>query len=366
MNYSKKTRTPNRQSLQLSRKLDHLQLTKELDDGPLSTGFEDVHLIHQAVSPLQLDEVDSGVTFCNKKLSVPFIINAMTGGPEISSHINACLARVAAELHMGMAVGSQALALNDPNAALTYTIARQENPHGLILANLSALASPDEALRAIEMLSADGLQLHLNAAHELAMAEGDRDFRRALDNIAAIVEKVPVPVIMKEVGFGLSVETARQLFAHGVAHFDVGGQGGTNFGTIERVRQKQAGPSVFELWGIPTAVSVAEVSSQGLPVTIIASGGIRSALDGVKAMALGADLIGIAGPVVKLLLDHTEAEVLNYFHRLIYDFRALMLLAGARSLEDLKKVPVVITGRTKDWLEQRGILDHYRQRTRIH
>lgn len=342
-----------------------MHLTKKLNDGPLTTGFEDITLIHQAVSPIQLKDINSTTIFCNKQLSVPLLINAITGGPKISSNINASLARVAAKLDIGMAVGSQKLALNVPSVESTYTIARKENPHGLILANLSALSSPEDASQAVEMLSADGLQLHLNPAQELAMAEGDRDFSRVLDNIAAIVEKVPVPVVVKEVGFGLSAEAARQLFRLGVTYLDVGGQGGTNFATIERFRQGLDDQSVFELWGIPTAVSIAEVCSQRLPVTIIASGGIRSALDGIKALALGADLIGIAGPVVKLLMDHTEEEVLNYFNRLIYDLRALMLLLGTGSLADLQNVPVVITGKTKDWLEQRGILEYYRQRTLI-
>lgn len=342
-----------------------MHLTKKLADGPLTTGFEDINLIHQAVSPIQLGDINSTITFCNKQLSVPLLINAITGGPDISSTINASLARVAAELGIGMAVGSQKLALNDPSVESTYTIARKENPHGLILANLSALSSPEEATKAVDMLSADGLQLHLNSAQELAMAEGDRDFSKVLDNIAAIVEQVPVPVIVKEVGFGLSGEAARQLFRHGVSYLDVGGQGGTNFGAIERFRQGLDKLSVFELWGIPTAVSIAEVCSQRLPVTIIASGGIRSALDGVKALALGADLIAIAGPVVKLLMQYTETEVLNFFNGLIYDFHALMLLLGAGSLAKLKNIPVVITGKTKDWLEQRGILEFYRQRTLI-
>lgn len=363
VSYLKKTPTHSRHSLHLNRKLDHLHWCQELGDGPLSAGFEDIHLIHQAVSTLTLQDVDSTITFCNKRLSAPLIINAITGGPEISSRINASLARVAAELNIGMAVGSQKLALKDSTLAATYTIAREQNPHGLLLANLSALSSPAEALQAVEMLAADGLQLHLNAAQELAMAEGDRDFSRVLDNIAAIVAAVPVPVIVKEVGFGLSREAAHTLYQHGVRYLDVGGQGGTNFGTIERLRRQQREPSVFELWGISTSVSLAEVCSQDLPVTVVASGGIRSALDGAKAVALGADLIGIAGPVVKLLLKHTETEVRQYFHRWIYDFRALMLLSGCRSLAELKNVPVVITGKTKEWLEQRGILDYFRQRT---
>lgn len=347
----------------LSRKLDHLQIAKDLADGPLSAGFEDIYLIHQAASPMSLVEIDTGLSFANKKLKVPFLINAITGGPRLSLEVNASLARVARELGIAMAVGSQRLAMADPDLETSYRIARKENPHGLLFANLGALCTPEEAVKAIEMLEADGLQLHLNLAQELAMAEGDRDFRSLLDKIALIVETVPVPVIVKEVGFGLSRETAMELWQRGVKYLDVGGCGGTNFGTIERYRQGIGGPTVFEEWGIPTAVSIAEVCSLSLPITVTASGGIRSALEAVKSLALGAHLIGIAGPTVKLLLNSSEEKLLAYFQQLISDFRSLMLLSGTGTLAELRKIPVIITGKTKDWLEQRGIMNQYRQRS---
>lgn len=349
----------------LIRKIDHLQLAKSLSDGPLTTGFEDIFLVHRAASSLSLKEINTSFCFGRKRLEVPLLINAITGGPELSLTINGSLARVAKELGIGMAVGSQRLALGNPMLESSYTIARKENPHGLIFANLGALCSPDEALRAVEMLEADGLQLHLNLAQELAMAEGDRDFGGLLDRIASVAQKVQVPVIVKEVGFGLSAETARELWERGIKYLDVGGQGGTNFATIERYRQGLTAPSVFERWGIPTAVSIAEVTSQGLPITVISSGGIRSALEAVKSLSLGADLVGIAGPTVKLLMDHSEEELLAYFRQFVYDFRSLMLLTGSANLEELSKLPIIITGKTKDWLEQRGIMEQFKQRTLI-
>jgi isopentenyl-diphosphate delta-isomerase len=349
----------------LTRKLDHLQLAKSLTDGPLTTGFEDIRLIHYATSSLSLQDIDTAFCFGSKRLEMPLLINAITGGPELSTQINRSLARVAKELGIGMAVGSQRLALSNPVLKSSYMIARKENPHGLIFANLGALCSPDEALQAVEMLEADGLQLHLNLAQELAMAEGDRNFSGIVDSIAAVAEKVPVPVIVKEVGFGLSAETAQELWQRGIKYMDVGGQGGTNFATIERYRQGLALPSVFEGWGIPTAVSIAEVTTRCLPVTVIASGGIRSALEAIKALSLGADLVGIAGPAVKLLMDHSEEALLAYFNEFIYDFRSLMILTGSSNLGKLSKLPIIITGKTKDWLEQRGIMDHFKQRTLI-
>jgi isopentenyl-diphosphate delta-isomerase len=349
----------------LTRKLDHLQLAKSLADGPMTTGFEDIYLIHRAASCLSVRDIDTGFNFVNKKLEMPLLINAITGGPELSTQINGSLARVAKELGIGMAVGSQRLALSNPVLKSSYTIARKENPHGLIFANLGALCSPDEALQAVEMLEADGLQLHLNLAQELAMAEGDRNFNGITDNIAAILQKVPVPVIVKEVGFGLSAETAQELWQMGVTYMDVGGRGGTNFATIERYRQGQALPTVFEDWGMPTAVSIAEVTTRCLPITVIASGGIRSALEAIKALSLGADLIGIAGPAVKYLMDYSEEDLLAYFRQFIYDFRSLMVLTGSANLDELPKLPIIFTGKTKEWLEQRGIMAHYKQRTLI-
>lgn len=352
-------------SERLLRKKEHLELAKVLSDGPLTAGFEGIALIHQAASPLGLEDIDLSTSMLTKKLNVPLLINAITGGPEETAIFNASLARVAKELGIGMAVGSQQLALDDSSVEKTFTIARMENPNGLILANLSAVSSPKAALEAIEMLEADGIQLHLNLAQELAMTEGDKDFKGVLDNIAHVVEAAPVPVIIKEVGFGLSSEVAHQLWQCGVRYLDVGGQGGTNFGAIERYRQGEPKPSVFERWGIPTAISIAEVTALSLPLTVIASGGIRDAIDAMKSFALGADLVAIAGPLVKLLLNYSEQELLNYFNQFISDLRSLMFLTGSSSVPELKELPVIFTGKTKDWLEQRGHLNHFQQKTII-
>lgn len=358
----KKEMTLNAKNRHLSRKVDHLRFTRELPDGPISTGFEDINLIHYAISPLDIEQIDASSLLFGKRLAAPILINAMTGGPEESGNINRQLSLLAKELGLGMAVGSQRLALEYPELKGSYTVARKVNPHGLILANLSALAPQSHVLAAVEMLEADGIQLHLNIAQELMMAEGDRNFQSILDNIAEIIQMSPVPVIVKEVGFGISRETALELWDRGLKYLDVGGQGGTNFAAIERHRLANQETSVFEEWGIPTAISLAEVSSLSIPLIIFATGGIRTSLDVAKSIALGADFATIAGPLVKKLTNQTKEELLEYYRNFIYEFRCLMLLTGSCALTELKSVPIIFRGKTKDWLEQRGILDYYQTR----
>jgi len=253
-----------------------------------------------------------------------------------------------------MAVGSQTLAIHEPSLRPTFSVVREENPDGVILANVSALSPIDEALQAVEMVKADGLQLHFNVAQELAMPEGDRDFRGVLDNVARLVKESPVPVIAKEVGFGFSREAAEKLLTAGIQHFDIGGKGGTNFVAIEDQRQGLFAHE-FDDWGIPTAVSLAELLTLEKHVHLTATGGIRTALDGVKALAMGAHLIGMAGPLLKLLINEGESALENYLQGFLYRLKAGVLLAGANSIEKLQQKPVIISGKTAHWLSARGI-----------
>jgi isopentenyl-diphosphate delta-isomerase len=231
---------------------------------------------------------------------------------------------------------------------------RKANRNGLILANVAAGADPRMAARAIEMIEANGLQLHLNVPQELAMKEGDRSFKGLLDNIAEIVRLSPVPVIAKEVGFGMSRETAQQLFDAGVRFFDVGGRGGTNFISIEQARSGVLSDE-FESWGIPTAASVAELSSLYLPIIVVASGGIRGGLEAAKALALGADLVGVVGQFLKTWADQGVAALEEELREFQYHLKAAMLMTGAQDLAALRKRPLVMVGPTAQWLELRGI-----------
>lgn len=335
------------------RKLDHLRLYQE-GWGAQSNAFDDVYLVHQALPEFDLKDIDLSIRWLGKTLAAPFIINAMTGGTPASLDINRSLARAAARTGVAMAVGSQHIALEAPEVRETFAIVRRENPGGVILANVSAGASVDEAARAVEMIAADGLQLHLNVVQELLMPEGDRTFHHCRDRIRDVAAGLPVPVIVKEVGNGLSREVALVLYGCGVRRLDVGGGGGTNFAAIES-RRAGRDNNAYCKWGLPTALSLMEVATSGLPLEIVATGGIESPLEAAKALALGASLVGVAGHFLKVCLDEGEEGLVAEIERWKKDLRNFCLMCGARNIKELKKKPVIITGRAHEWLLNRGI-----------
>ncbi len=325
-------------------------------------GFRDISLVYEALPELSLDEIDPSLSLFKKKLQAPLLINAITGGHPKVKAINLSLARTARRYGIAMAVGSQRAGLDNPQVRDTYTIAREENPDGLLFANLSATATPEMALAAIEMIDADAIQLHLNTAQELAMPEGDRDFRGISDNIKKVVKASPVPVIVKEVGSGLRYETARRLLRAGVSCLDIGGSGGTDFVRIEHLRADHAHASP-EVRGLTSAVSLLEVLSLNLPPLVIASGGFSEPLEIAAALALGAKIVGIAGHPLRVLIEQSEEALNQWIEHLIAGLRRTMLMSGARTLEDLALKPVVITGRTAEWLRTRDIpYEHYARR----
>ncbi|HBT46424.1 MAG TPA: type 2 isopentenyl-diphosphate Delta-isomerase [Peptococcaceae bacterium] len=335
------------------RKLDHLRLYRE-GWGAQSNAFDEVYLVHQALPEFDLKDVDLSVRWLGKTLAAPFIINAMTGGTPASLEINRILARAAARTGVAMAVGSQHIALEAPKCRETFSIVRRENPGGVILANVSAAASLDEAFRAVEMIDADGLQLHLNVVQELLMPEGDRDFSHYRQRIREVASGLSVPVIVKEVGNGLSREAAVALYGCGVRRLDIGGGGGTNFAAIES-RRAGRDKSLYSCWGLPTAISLIEVATSGLPLEITATGGIESPLEAAKALALGASLVGVAGYFLKVCLEEGEEGLVAEIERWKEDLRNFCLMCGARNIQELKDGPVIVTGRAREWLEARGI-----------
>ena len=350
-------------SFRRNRKIEHIRCFLALEDGPFASGLEDLNLIHQALPELNFEEIDLSVEFMGKRLDAPIIINAITGGNQEVLSINRALAQVAREFNLAMAVGSQTAALENPAVRETYQVARQENPAGGLLANIGALIAPEQALRAVEMIQADALQVHLNVPQELAMDEGDRTFAGVLANLSRIVEACPVPVMVKEVGFGLSRETVTRLAETGVQWVDIGGLGGTNFIAIENQRGESLVSDSLETWGIPTAISLLETLAQNHSFKVVATGGIRSALDVAKVLAVGADLAGMAGPILRLLIQESPAALRMALTKMLYELRCIFLMTGAKNLQDLQRKPVVITGKTREWLAQRGIeTAHYAQR----
>ncbi len=313
--------------------------------------------MHQSLPELALDQIDLATSVAGVPLKSPVIINAMTGGAAGVADINRELGQLAAELGLAMAVGSQTAGLREPETAPSYQVVRQVNPSGVLIANVSTGAVLDDARRAVDMLQASLLQVHLNAPQELVMPEGDRDFRGQLARIEELVRSLEVPVLVKECGFGLSGESVRQLHEVGVRAVDVSGRGGTNFAWIESQRSEDAEPDPGLLhWGIPTACALAEAATMGLEgLDVVASGGIVHGSDGAKALALGARAVGVAGAVLRRLQAGGSAAARTYLQGLLSDLKRAALLCGAGSVEQLRSRPVVILGETRNWCDLRGV-----------
>jgi isopentenyl-diphosphate delta-isomerase len=337
------------------RKWEHISLALEKEQMSRAA-FEDIHFIHQSLPEINLNDVQLEHNLGELSLSSPIFINAITGGGgEKTYEINKELAAVAKLTGIPMAVGSQMAAIKDSGERYTFEVVRRENPNGIIMANLGSEADVDQAKSAIDMLQANALQIHLNVVQELTMPEGDREFSGVLRRIEKMINEVEVPVIVKEVGFGMSRETVVSLASVGVSIVDVGGFGGTNFAKIENKRRKEAF-GFFNQWGIPTSISIIEASSTAVPnLNVIGSGGIRNSFDIAKAISIGADAVGISGVFLKTLLEEGAESLQKDIETLHKELSVIMTALGARTISQLQKAPLIITGQCEHWLTQRGI-----------
>lgn len=339
-----------------SRKLDHLKQAMALKDGPLTNGFADLLLVHNCLPDIAVSDVDLSCRFLGLEMSHPIIINAVTGGDKDVTEVNEKLAQFAKLTHSVMAVGSQFAAVEQSTVERSFKIVKEVNPDGIVFANLGAHATPEQAQQAIDMIDAKALQIHLNVAQELVMTEGDRDFSGYIANVAAIAHHVKVPVIVKEVGFGISREAAIKIVNSDVTAIDIGGAGGTNFVAIEGARSRATLDVDMLKWGIPTAVSTIEVLEVLPPeMELIVSGGIRTPLEVIKALALGGNAVGIAGPILRLVQENDIETAATKFEAFLASIKQYMVLLGTRNISDLSYIPVVITGKSRDWLTSRGI-----------
>lgn len=335
------------------RKLEHLwhSVRSEL----VNADFDDITLVHNCLPEAGLNAVDLSTHLAGIRLKRPFFINAITGGVEDAENINRELALTAKECGLALAVGSQMAAVENPIYMKTFNVVREVYPEGIIFANIGAYADPEMARKAVEMVSADALQIHLNTPQELMMPEGDTDFRGYRRKIEKIVRAVAVPVIVKEVGFGVAKEQAAIFKEIGVQVIDVGGKGGTNFMQIERRRGHIKTNQDLVDWGIPTALSVLEARAAAPGLDIVASGGINSGLLAVKALALGANAVAVAGMAAKILLSEGREALVLRLQNCLKELKMVMVMTGCSSIEELHYAPVVITGKTREWLQERGI-----------
>jgi isopentenyl-diphosphate delta-isomerase len=334
-----------------SRKSDHIRINLEQDvQSGLTTGLEDYHFIHRALPEIDLAQVDPGVSLFGKQLSAPILISSMTGGTAEAERINHTLAQAAEHTHIAMGVGSQRIALENPSLARTFQV-RRNAPTTLVFANLGAIQlnygyGLDECQRAIDMIQADALILHLNALQEALQKEGQTSFAGLLDKIGVICRSLPVPVIAKEVGWGFSTQDVTRLVEAGVSAIDVSGAGGTSWSQVEMHRAESESrrqlAAAFQDWGIPTAQVILNVTSIAPKIKVIASGGLRSGVDIAKCIALGASLGGMAGPFLKTASRSVEA-VVSFIELLTDEIKVCMFVTGSSSLDQLRQQKLVLS-----------------------
>jgi isopentenyl-diphosphate delta-isomerase len=336
-----------------ARKLEHLWHAVRSE--PASADFSDIGLVHNCLPGTCFNTLDLSTRVAGIPLKSPIFINAITGGVEDAEEVNRELALAARECGLAFAVGSQMAALEDMLYERTFKVVRQVYPEGVIFANIGAYADTEMARRAVDMLEADALQVHLNVPQELMMAEGDSDFRSYRERLLDIVLTSEVPVIVKEVGFGVAREQAVIFQEMGVAAIDVGGRGGTNFLQIEKRRAHlKTGEGLLE-WGIPTAATLLETAAGAPELDLIASGGVNTGMLVAKSLALGARAAGLAGLAVKILLSEGREALVKRLQNIEWELKTVMCMTGAASIAQLRTVPVAVTGRTREWLTARGI-----------
>lgn len=338
-----------------NRKNEHVSLGMKFFQKDQQTDFDALHYVHHSFPELAVEEVDISTSFATFQMKHPFYINAMTGGSDWTKKINQKLAIVARETGIAMASGSVSAALKDPAVIDSFQIIRDVNPAGLVFANLGAGQTIENAKKAIDLLKADALQIHINAPQELIMPEGDRDFSNWLAQLTEIVAAVEVPVIVKEVGFGMSRETIAQLLAAKVATIDISGQGGTNFAQIENYRRKTNKLDYLENWGQSTVISLVEAQPYLESVEILASGGIRHPLDIIKALSLGAKAVGISGLLLHMIIKDGVDETVVQVNQWKDELRTIMTLLGKKTIVELQQTDLILTGEVKDWCQARGI-----------
>lgn len=348
------------------RKSEHIRicLNKNSQAREATTGFEDVFLIHKALPEIDKKKINLSTTIFGHKFAAPIIVGAITGGTAEATRINAAIAEAVERLHLGMGVGSQRAAIRDGKLDRTYAITREKAPNSFIVANIGGIQLVNgyglkEVKKAVEKIDADALAIHLNPLQEAVQPEGQTNFKGVLKRISEIARGLDAPVIVKETGSGISAEDAAELEKAGVKGIDISGVGGTSFAAVEYHRAKEQKNAdklllgdAFWDWGVSTVTSLVE-TTQTVKIPVIASGGVRNGMDSTKALALGASLVSLSQPVLQAAVKGVN-ETENLLSNLIEELRNTMFLVGSENTEHLANAPVVIMGKTAEWLKTRG------------
>jgi isopentenyl-diphosphate delta-isomerase len=345
----------------VQRKRSHFELCaqQDVEFRRQTTLFEDVELAHQALTETRLEEIDLSVTVLGKRLSHPLIITGMTGGAEEVGRFNRDIAALAERLGIGFGVGSQRVMLRYPAARSSFAV-REVAPNVLLFGNLGIAQARELSTREIVRLAAeigaDAMCIHFNTAMEIIQENGDHDFRGSLAAMRRLVSESPVEIIAKETGCGFARETGEKLAGVGVRWLDVAGAGGTSWVGVETLRNRvlrQVGETFWD-WGVPTAASLCEL--RGLPLQLLASGGIRNGLQAAKAIALGAKAVGMALPVLRAYVNGGVAGVEAFLATFCHELRVAVMLCGCASVGELGLQHAVIGGRLREWTQQRRSL----------
>lgn len=340
-------------SVQSHRKDEHISLAKKFHSKDSKAGFDQIRFVPNALPESDIKNVNISTKLGKLNLTVPFYIEAMTGGSKRAKELNYQLANIAKNLNLAMAVGSESVALREPELASSFSVVKEVNPHGIKIANLSANASISQVKQAIQLIDADAIEIHINAVQEIVMPEGDRKFNW-INNIKEIVAAIDIPVIVKEVGFGIDQKAMKQLSSIGVQYVNVGGTGGTNFAKIENFRRPNKELEYFSDWGLSTVESLLEAKM--VPnLEIVATGGIKNPLQIVKALYLGANAVGIASEILNSLIENGPLATQEMLNEWILGVKSIYTVLGVNNVDELRKCPTIYSPELIEFLKQRKI-----------